>query len=257
MGAILNGLSLYGGLIPYGGTFLVFSDYMRPPVRLAAMMGIQVIYVLTHDSIFVGEDGPTHQPIEHIAALRTIPNLTVIRPADGVETALAWAWALRHTTGPTALILTRQPLPLIQRERVCPDELVARGGYVLSEAEDGRPDMVLVATGSEVAVILDAKEILTEKGYAVRVVSMPSVEIFEAQPRSYQEAVLPSSARIVAIEAGRSEGWYRFVGRRGLVLGIDRFGASAPYTVLAEKFGFTGPQVAEKVLAYLEENTAT
>lgn len=254
MGAILNGLSLYGGLIPYGATFLVFSDYMRPPIRLAAMMGIQVIYVFTHDSVFVGEDGPTHQPIEQIVALRAIPNLTVIRPADGVETALAWAWALKHKTGPTALILTRQTVPLIKRPTVSPSDLVERGGYVLSEAEGEPPDIVLVATGSEVAVALDAKEILTEKGHAVRVVSMPSVEIFLAQPQRYQASVLPSDACIVSIEAGRSDGWYRFVGRDGLVIGIDRFGASAPYKVLAEKFGFTGPQVAERVLAYVAKN---
>ena len=251
MGAILNGLSLYGGFIPYGGTFLVFSDYMRPPIRLAAMMGIQVIYVFTHDSIFLGEDGPTHQPIEQLTALRAIPNLTVIRPADGVETALAWAWALKHQTGPTALILTRQDVPLMERARVSPQDLVERGGYVLSEAAHDNPDLVLVATGSEVTVALDAKEILMERGYAVRVVSMPSVEIFETQPLSYQESVLPSDVRIVAIETGRSDGWYKFVGHQGLVIGMDRFGASAPYEVLAEKFGFTGQQVAERVMTYL------
>lgn len=253
MGAILNGLALYGGLIPYGGTFLVFSDYMRPAIRLAAMMGLQVIYIFTHDSFLLGEDGPTHQPIEQAAALRAIPNLTVFRPADGVEVAMAWAWALRHTSGPTALLLTRQTVPVLAREMDFDPKSVWRGGYILSDVGGGQPHLILLASGSEVALALGAKSILSERGLAVRVVSMPSIELFEQQPTSYRRQVLPvPPERIVAIEAGRPESWHRFTGPEGLVIGMEHFGASAPYKVLAEKFGFTAEQVAGRILAWLQ-----
>ncbi|MGQ9630470.1 MAG: transketolase [bacterium] len=252
MGAILNGMALYGGFIPYGATFLVFSDYMRPPIRLAAMMGIRVIYVFTHDSIFVGEDGPTHQPVEQLAALRAIPNLTVIRPADGVETAISWALALKNEGGPTALILTRQNVPPIPRGKDFSYKLVERGGYVLSDASGGRPDVTVIATGSEVAPALEAKGILEKEGIGVRVVSMPSAEIFSRQPSEYRESVLPPDCpRFAAVEAGSPSSWYRFVGRRGLVIGMERFGASAPYKVLAEKFGFTGEAIAKRISEWL------
>ena len=252
MGSLLNGMALYGGCIPFGATFLVFSDYMRPPIRLAALMGLQVVYVFTHDSIFVGEDGPTHQPVEQTAALRTIPNLTVIRPADTVETAMAWAFALRHQDGPTALVLTRQSVPLLHRaEDFCPST-INYGAYVLSDC-DGTPDCVVVATGSEVGVAVEAKALLEEAGHSVRIVSMPSMEIFRAQSDEYQNSVIPSDCPVAAVEAGSPMPWYRFTGRDGLVIGMDRFGASAPAKLLAEKFGFTGEQVAAKIQAWLAE----
>lgn len=247
MGAIVSGLALYGSFIPFGATFLVFSDYMRPPIRLAAMMGIQVVYVFTHDSIFVGEDGPTHQPIEQMAALRCIPNLTVIRPADVSETAAAWAFALQHRSGPSALMLTRQKVPPSDRKKFASATNLKLGGYVLSDCE-GVPDIVLIATGSEVHVALEAKEILQGKGKAVRVVSMPSMELFDQQSQEYRSQVLPPECKArVAIEAGCPFGWHKYVGPEGLILGIEGFGASAPYKVLAEKFGFTPEQVVERI----------
>ena len=245
MGGILNGLALHGGLIPYGGTFLIFSDYMRPAVRLAAMMHLPVVYVWTHDSVWIGEDGPTHQPVEQLAALRAIPNLVIIRPADGNETAAAWRVALERRDGPTALALTRQKLPVLTDTNA---EGVTRGAYVLADSP-GIPDVLLIATGSEVHLALEARELLARKGVAARVVSMPSWELFDAQPASYREAVLPPqvTARL-AIEAGVTLGWARYVGPAGEVLGLDRFGASAPYEVLREKFGFTAEAVVERVL---------
>lgn len=251
MGSILNGLALHGGVIPYGGTFLIFSDYMRPAVRLAAMMGLPVVYVWTHDSVWIGEDGPTHQPVEQLAALRAIPNLVVIRPADGNETAAAWRVALERRDGPTALALTRQKLPVLADTNA---EGVARGAYVLADTP-GTPDVLLIATGSEVHLALEARDLLAERGVAARVVSMPSWELFGAQPASYREAVLPPqvTARL-AIEAGVTMGWARYVGSAGEVLGLDRFGASAPYEVLKEKFGFTAEAVVERVLNLLNEN---
>jgi transketolase len=254
MGTILNGLALHGGPIPYGATFLIFSDYMRPPIRLAAVMGIQVIYVFTHDSVFLGEDGPTHQPIEQLPGLRLIPNLTVVRPADGPETAMAWAIALRRREGPTALILTRQALPPLRRPDRLDPGILFRGGYVLSEAgagQAGETPVVLVATGSEVAPAQEAGGILAAKGIATRVVSMPCPQIFLEQPEDFRRSVIPRDARAVVIEAARLQGWERVVGCDALLIGIDRFGASAPYKVIAEKLGFTGPQVAEKVLRWL------
>jgi len=252
MGAALNGMARYGGLIPYGATFLVFSDYMRPAIRLAAMSKLHVIYVFTHDSFFVGEDGPTHQPIEHVAALRTIPNMTVIRPADPTETAAAWAVALRWTDGPVALILTRQTLPLLDRTTLAPAEEVAKGAYVLADGEGDSPDVVLIATGSEVHLALGVREKLQAQGRSVRVVSMPSMELFERQSGKYRAEVLPPECRKrVVIEAGVPFGWERYAGDDGLIIGMTRFGASAPYKVLAEKFGFTVDSVLQKVQEYM------
>ncbi|UCC65735.1 MAG: transketolase [Anaerolineae bacterium] len=242
MGAILNGLALHGGVRPYGGTFLVFSDYMRPTIRLAAMMGLPVIYVFTHDSIGLGEDGPTHQPVEHLMSLRTIPNLAVIRPADGNETALAWRVALERRDGPTALCLTRQGLPQV----TATDNDLARGAYVLAEAEGGTPDVVLIASGSEVSLALAAQEQLAGEGIGVRVVSMPSWELFDAQPDDYRARVLPASVPRLAVEAGVTLAWARYVGEGGKVIGLDRFGASAPYMTLFEQFGFTVEDSAQQ-----------
>jgi transketolase len=245
MGAIMNGMSLHGGLIPYGGTFLVFADYMRPAIRMAALTGIQVIYVFTHDSIFVGEDGPTHQPVEHVASLRTIPNLTVIRPADAHEAAGAWAVALKRRKGPTALVLSRQKLPVFDGTTTVPD--VEKGAWIASREAGTVPDVILIASGSEVHVALGAKEKLGKAGAGVRVVSMPSWELFEGQSAGYREEILPSACkRRLAVEAGLSMGWEKYTGSEGVVLGIERFGASAPYSVLAEKFGMDSGSVAAK-----------
>ena len=251
MGSILNGMALHGGVIPYGGTFLVFSDYMRPAIRLAALMGLKVIYVFTHDSIGVGEDGPTHQPIEHLAALRAIPNLLVLRPCDANETAEAWKTAMQ-STGPSALILTRQGLPILDRTEYAAASGLAHGAYILKDAENGKPDIILMASGSEVPLVLEAGQKLAESGKAVRVVSMPSWELFEAQSDEYRSRILPSeiTARI-AVEAGISQGWTRYVGTEGDVVGVDHFGASAPAKVLFEKFGLTAGRVVERALALL------
>lgn len=246
MGAILNGMAL-SGLIPYGGTFLVFSDYMRGSIRLAALMGLHVIYVFTHDSIGLGEDGPTHQPIEHLAALRAMPNLTVLRPADANETAWAWRTVLEHKSGPVALVLTRQKLPVIDEGRYAPGEGVGRGAYILADASGGKPDLILLATGSEVAVALEAHEQLTAEGISVRTVSMPSWEIFDAQPAAYRAAVLPPqvTARL-AVEAASPMGWHKYVGSKGDIIGMTRFGASAPGKVNMEKFGFTRENIVAR-----------
>jgi transketolase len=248
MGGLLNGMALYRGLRAYGSTFLVFLDYMRPSVRLASLMRLPLIYVFTHDSIFVGEDGPTHQPVEQIASLRVIPHLTAIRPADARETSAAWRVALLHRDGPVALLLSRQKLPVLEG---ADSEGVARGGYVL--ADDGDPQVVLIASGSEVHTALEARDILAEKGIASRVVSMPSWELFDAQPQDYRESVLPpdKTAR-VSLEVGVPFGWERYTGSQGLIIGQNRFGASAPYGRLAEEFGFTAGAVARRIEAYLE-----
>ncbi|MFL7806992.1 MAG: transketolase [Anaerolineae bacterium] len=252
MGGMLNGLALHGGFIPFGGTFLTFSDYMRPSVRLAALMDAHVIYVWTHDSVWLGEDGPTHQPVEHAAALRTIPNLTVVRPSDATETAEAWRYAVAHD-GPVAMLFTRQGVPVIDREKYAAASNLAKGAYVLADV-DGTPDVILIATGSEVSLALEAREILAQEGVGARVVSMPSWELFEAQPQAYKESVLPPeiTARM-AIEAGVSMGWDRYVGPQGVMYGIDHFGASAPYKVLMEQWGFTGPAIAKRALELLAE----
>ncbi|NVM23218.1 MAG: transketolase [Desulfobacterales bacterium] len=250
MGGILNGIALSKALVPYGGTFLVFSDYMRPAIRLAALMKLQVIYVFTHDSVAVGEDGPTHQPVEHVAALRVIPDLVVLRPADANETVIAWQFALNRKDGPTALVLTRQKVPIIDRTRFAPPEGLLQGAYILADARKGTPEILLLATGSEVHVALAAYEKLVEQGIAVRLVSMPSWEVFEAQDAGYRQKVLPVEVRArVAVEAGVPMGWERYVGLEGKVIGIERFGASAPGGVVLEKFGFT----AEAVIATAKE----
>jgi transketolase len=252
MGSILNGIALHGGLIPYGGTFLIFSDYMRPPIRLAAMMGLQVIYVFTHDSIGLGEDGPTHQPVEQLAALRAIPNLTVIRPCDANETAAAWRVALNNNQGPVALALTRQNLPTMDRNVVAPADGLGRGAYILKDAPNGNPDLILMASGSEVPIAIEAAEKLEERDTSVRVVSMPSWELFERQSQEYRHEVLPPDIKVrVAIEAGITQGWHRYVGDNGRVIGIDRFGASAPYQTLYEKFELTSEKVVDTALACL------
>ena len=246
MGSVMNGLSLSRLWIPYGGTFLIFSDYMRPPIRLAALMKIQTIYIFTHDSIFLGEDGPTHQPIEQLAALRAIPGLRVMRPADANETAEAWRVALEHRHGPTALALTRQNLPILAETAERAREGVAKGAYILLDAED--PQVILIATGSEVSVTLDAGKALQEKGVRARVVSMPCWEIFDDQPQEYRDLVLPPSVRKrLAVEAGVPLGWHKYVGTEGDVHGIVRFGASAPFKDLAREFGYTPEKVVERV----------
>jgi transketolase len=254
MGAMMNGLTLFGGLRAYGGTFLVFSDYMRPAVRLAALMKLPVIYVWTHDSFYVGEDGPTHEPIEHIASLRSIPGLTVIRPADANETSVAWKIAVEQTNGPVALALTRQKLPVIDQPFDTVVEGVSRGAYVVSESPLERIDIILIATGSEVADALAAQKILGEQRVGARVVSMPSWELFEKQPLFYKLTVLPENiTRRLAIEAGVSLGWERYVGNYGDTISINHFGASAPASVLKEKFGFSPPKIAERAQQLLAE----
>ena len=251
MAAALNGMTLHGGLRPYCGTFLIFSDYMRPAIRLAALMGIAPVYVFTHDSVGLGEDGPTHQPIEHYMALRAIPNLTLIRPADAAETSEAWVAALRRQDGPVALLLTRQKLPVLDRAGLASADGLHRGAYVLADSE-GQPDVILIASGSEICLALDARDALAEEGIAARVVSMPSWELFEAQSDEYRDSVLPSSvpARL-AIEPGVKLGWDRYVGPRGDVIGLERFGASAPYEAVFENLGFTAGHVVEKAKALL------
>lgn len=251
MGAMMNGMALHGGVRPYGGTFLVFSDYMRPSVRLAALMRQPVIYIWTHDSIFLGEDGPTHQPVEHLAALRAIPNLRVFRPADANETAMAWALSLEHGTGPSAILLSRQGLPIYDDTRI--GQGSERGAYVLDREEgDNGPDIILLASGSEVATTREAAGLLREQGIQARVVSMPCWEVFETQADDYRESVLPRAVTArVAVEAGSPFGWERYVGTDGVVVGMDRFGASAPIKDLAENFGFTAGNVATQARTLL------
>jgi len=253
MGAALNGLALHGGLIPFGATFLIFSDYMRPPMRLAALMGLRVIYVFTHDSVALGQDGPTHQPVEHLAGLRAIPNLLVVRPADATETVQAWRLALTHEGGPVALILTRQKVPVIDRGRFAPAEGLLRGAYVLADSA-GRLRLVLLATGSEVHLALEAWQALRKEGLeGVRVVSMPCWELFEAQPPSYRQEVLPPGSKRLSLEAGAGMGWHKYVGQEGRVLSLERFGASAPGEVVMEKLGFTVGEVLKRARELLKE----
>jgi transketolase len=253
MGAILNGMALSRLIIPYGATFLVFSDYMRPPIRLAAMMGLKVIYVFTHDSIGLGEDGPTHQPIEHLAGLRAVPGLTVIRPADANETAEAWKAAVMREKGPVALVLTRQAVPVLDRGRLAPARLLHRGAYVLADPPEGAPEVIIIATGSEVHLALGVREELSRRSIRARVVSMPSWELFEAEDRAYRESVLPPDVKHrISIEAGSTMGWHRYVGREGDAVGIDSFGASAPYKTLYEKFGLTVEAIAARAARLVE-----
>jgi transketolase len=245
MGAIVNGMTLYGAFRAYGATFLIFSDYMRPAVRLAALMGVPSTFVYTHDSVFLGEDGPTHQPVEQLWSLRLIPNLTLFRPADGAEVAMAWAHAMRSTDRPTLIVLTRQKLDPIERPLEFDPQRILRGAYVLDGFEQG--DVTIVATGSEVPLAIRTAELLRGEGRAVRVVSAPSLELFAKQPAAYQDEVLGNRSRVVCIEAGRTDGWYRYVNHDALVIGIDRFGASAPYERIAEELGFTPEKVAARI----------
>jgi transketolase len=248
MGAIMNGMALHGGFIPYGGTFLVFADYMRPAIRLAALMKQHVIYIFTHDSIGLGEDGPTHQPVEHISALRVIPNVLVLRPADASEVVEAWRVALEHKTGPVALILSRQKLPFIDRTSRSAATQVARGAYVLGDTLDGTaPKAIILATGSEVSIALAAQQMLANDGVATRVVSAPSLELFAQQEKQWRDAVLPSGVPRVAIEAGHPMSWYRWVGDHGVVIGIETFGASAPAPKLYAEYGITAERIGEAV----------
>jgi transketolase len=253
MGSIVNGMALLGGLIPYAATFLTFSDYMRPPMRLAAMMGLQVLYVFTHDSIGLGEDGPTHQPIEHLMNLRAVPNLTLIRPADATETTEAWKAALLNRNGPTALVFSRQKLPVLDRTELAPADRLHKGAYVLWETEKRPLEVILIGTGSEVHIALEAARQLASEGAGVRVVSMPSWELFDRQTTSYRESVLPPKLRArVAVEAGAKVGWERYVGLQGRVVGMDTFGASAPAEVLYERFGITAEEVVTQARSWLK-----
>ncbi|MGC5033265.1 transketolase [Micromonospora sp. DT229] len=252
MGAILNGIALHGGTRPYGGTFLVFSDYMRPSVRLAALMKLPVVYVWTHDSIGLGEDGPTHQPVEHLTALRAIPGLDVVRPADANETAWAWRQALEHTDRPTALALSRQPLPTLDRSQLAGAEGVAKGGYVLAEASNGKPQVIIVGTGSEVQLCLTARERLEADGTPTRVVSMPCQEWFYEQDEAYRESVLPRGVKArVSVEAGIGMSWRGIVGDCGEIVSLEHYGASAPHSVLFEQFGFTPDRIVAAAHAAL------
>jgi transketolase len=251
MAAISNGIALDGTFRPYCGTFLIFSDYMRPAIRLAALMGVPTIFVFTHDSIFLGEDGPTHQPIEQLDALRAIPGLTLFRPADGIETAMAWAWLAERASGPGMLALSRQKLTALERPAGFAPEDVWRGGYAVIEPE-GAPSLVLVATGSEVALACETAGKLRADGVTARVVSLPCLELFLGQPESYRRGLIPEDGTpVVAVEAARGESLRRFIGARGLLCGIDRFGASAPIAALAEKFGFTPDSLARRIRGHL------
>jgi transketolase len=252
MGGIVNGMAYHGGVRGYCSTFFCFSDYMRPPVRLAALSHLPALYVWTHDSIGVGEDGPTHEPVEHLMALRAVPNLRVIRPADADETAEAWRVAMERTEGPTALVLTRQKLANIDRTSRGAASGLKRGAYVLSDPPDGAPQVLVIATGSEVEIALEAQSSLSKEGIRCRVVSMPCWELFEAQDPAYRESVLPPSISArVSIEAGVTFGWSRYIGSAGKAIGVDRFGASAPGEVIYEKLGLTPQAVSSAVKSLL------
>ncbi len=252
MGAIVNGVAAHGGFIPYGATFLIFSDYMRPPIRLAALMGLHVVHVFTHDSIALGEDGPTHQPVEQLATLRAIPNLTVIRPGDANETAVAWRVALETRDRPVVLVLSRQNLPTLDRSHYAPADGLRRGAYVLIDAPEAKPELILIASGSEVGLIVAAAERLQGQGIAVRCVSMPSWELFDALPQVERDAVLPPSVSArLAVEAGVAQGWHRYVGAAGEVVSVERFGASAPADILLREYGLTVDNVCARAMALI------
>jgi transketolase len=252
MGAVLNGMAAHGGIIPFGATFLIFSDYMRPPMRLAALMELHTIYVFTHDSIGLGEDGPTHQPVEQLANLRAVPRLVVIRPGDANETVVAWRVAIETRGRPVALVLSRQAVPTLDRSQFAPADGLRRGAYVLADAPDGRPDVILIASGSELSLAVGARQKLLEQAVRARVVSMPSWELFDAQPRDYRDSILPPAVRArLAVEAGSPQGWHRYVGDGGDVLGVDRFGASAPGPTVLREYGFTVENVTRQALALL------
>ncbi|MNE35885.1 Transketolase [compost metagenome] len=248
MATAMNGIALHGGLKVFGGTFFVFTDYLRPAVRLSALMKLPVTFVLTHDSIAVGEDGPTHEPIEQLASLRIIPGLTVIRPADGNETSAAWAYAVENNSNPVALVLTRQNLPILEKTPELAREGIKRGGYVVSEAKDGKPVAQIIASGSEVQLAVKAQAALAEEGIHVRVISLPSWNLFDKQDQAYKNSViLPEVKARVAIEMAHPFGWERYVGENGVVLGIDTFGASAPGDKVIEEYGFTVGNVVKHV----------
>jgi transketolase len=258
MGSIANGLAVHGGIIPFTATFLIFSDYMRPAIRLAALMEERVIFVFTHDSIALGEDGPTHQPVEQLASLRAIPQLVVVRPCDANETAMAWRVAIEARNRPFALVLTRQDLPTLDRARFAGAEGLRRGAYVLADAPRGKPDVILIGTGSEVSLIVTAGQKLAEDKIKVRIVSMPSWELFDAQPRRYRESVLPPSAGArLAVEAGSTQGWRKYVGDKGDVIGVDRFGASAPGEVVMREYGFTVKNVCKRAMELMNRKQET
>jgi len=257
MGAVLSGMTLHKGVRPYGGTLLVFADYCRPAIRLAALMKQPVTYVFTHDSVAVGEDGPTHQPVEQLAALRAIPGLIVIRPADATETAAAWRVAIKSTNGPVALILSRQSLPVLDRSYYPSATALAKGGYILSDAK-GEPDAILIGSGSEVSICLEAKNALAKQGVSARVVSMPSWELFERTSQKYKDAVLPPKVTArVAVEAGISMGWERYVGSQGVMVCIDRFGASAPGSTVMDKYGMNAAKIVVKTKELLKRQKAS
>jgi transketolase len=256
MGAIASGMALHGGIIPYTATFLIFYDYMRPPVRLAALMGLRVIYIFTHDSVGLGEDGPTHQPIEQLAGLRAVPKLVTIRPADATETVEAWKVALERRYGPTALILSRQNLPVLNRTTLAPASGLRHGGYILWEAATP-PAVILIGTGSEVNIALMAGKLLQDKGVAARVVSLPSWELFDAQPAEYRNTVLPPNIRArISIEAAMPLGWERYVGLDGIAIGLSRFGVSAPGKVIYDKLGLTAQHMVDEALKLLQGGRA-
>jgi len=246
MGAIAGGMAIHGGIIPYTATFFTFADYMRPSMRLAALMGLPVIYIFTHDSFAVGEDGPTHQPVEQLMNLRAVPNLTVIRPGDAAETVEAWRFAIQNRRGPTVLVFTRQDVPVLKRQELTPATGLYHGAYILWDSSVVKPEIIFIATGSEVSLTLAAARKLAAESIRVRVVSMPCWELFDAQPAEYRDRVLPPNIRArVAVEAGASLGWEHYVGLDGAMVGLDRFGASAPYAVLCEQFGFTVERIVQ------------
>ena len=254
MTAIATGMALHGGVLPYCATFLSFADYMRPSIRLAALSEARVIYVWTHDSIALGEDGPTHQPVEQIASLRAMPNMTVLSPADATETVEAWRIAIQHAGGPVGLVLTRQKIPVLDRAALAPASGVARGAYVLADASGSSPEVILIATGSEVSIALEAHQRLVKEGIRSRLVSMPSWELFELQPQSYRDTVLPPSVRArVSVEAASPFGWERYVGMEGAIIGVKRFGASAPGPVVMREYGFTPEHVVDTAKAVLKK----
>jgi transketolase len=247
MGAAMNGIALHGGLLPFGATFFNFADYLKPALRLAAINRIREVYVFTHDSVFLGEDGPTHQPIEQLAMLRATPNVTVVRPADALETLAAWKLAIQPKTGPWAIVLSRQKVPFLGER----DADVARGGYVLHEP-DGGPDLILIATGSEVSLALDAAKLLAGRGTKARVVSMPSTNLFDEQDQAYRDSVLPPDVHArMSVEAGTTFGWHKYVGARGLAYGLDHFGTSAPAAAIAAEYGFTPQHIADAAAGLL------
>jgi transketolase len=258
MGSITNGMVLHGGLVPYSATFLAFSDYMRPSIRMAALMKIPTIFIFTHDSVALGEDGPTHQPIEQLMSLRLIPNLTVIRPCDANEVAQAWQIALKKANGPTCTLLTRQPVPILDPINQVTENVVSKGAYVISKEQEGQAQAILIATGSEVHLALSTQALLSNKGIATRGISMPSWELFLDQPIDYQQSVLLKEIKHrFAIEAGATSGWEKWVGDHGAVFGINQFGASAPCEELLNEFGFTPESISAWVMTHLDSSEST